>query len=1568
MDVSAFLSEASFWILDHAAEPSDQAAFHPVVCWLVDAARPMSVAQLGFERPDVYFAICESVKRLGLATSCAALDPSTTAPTNDVRLDAASRRARETHARAFEAFSKLASVSVEDFIASFSDRSIDLIHPSSAWFLNQFRRGLDAWRPKFSNRAILLVPQTNIPASRGGGGDCFRELARRHPSFEFTHGNGFGLIALGRTPPERVRALFDANAAPELRDAIRMAYSRLGRDLAEASIIKSQRRLESGEGEPTILEIGMPDGALDLQEASSGDPVLGPDSSASMARVEELVLREDNELLREENERLLERIELLDRTRLDLSRENAALRRENPLLLDRLADSQHNHAMALEQLRELRRSATLILVEKGRSFRSRYFPQTRLHGRCLELAIRFARVSFQTGPRFAAEKAARRVLRKVGVTLRPAALPGSSASGSVPVYRSIAPSNGKPRFEDLPWTYTGARPRDGARLRPTLKILLVSHAACRTGAPLCLLRLSEELSKIPNVECWTVLKNGGQLSAQFAKHAPTLDLSAMAAQGVARADAPGEIASRFREFSRNGVAICNTMAVSEFHEAFGARDVPVLSWLHELPTFIDILGGREAIERIKSASRRTIVPANVVREALIKRFDFDPSRIQTLYYGLDAKTRRLSRESMRARVREELELPEDARIVLGCGTVDLRKGVDLFAQMGRTFLLETAPVDLASKTYFLWIGHPTDKDLRKWLLHDIENEGLSDRIRFLGTRGDMSPYFLAADVFALTSREDPCPFANLEAMESSLAVVAFQGSGGASEVLGDGGVAAPYLDVKAMAEAARDLLVDDSKRLAMGESGRAAIRGHFTWPRFMAEFQEILEADYGLGPSEERPTVSVIVPNYRHAPYLRDRLRSIFEQTVLPREIIFLDDASPDDSVEVAQRLADESPVPMRVVVNERNSGGTFRQWMKGIELAKGDLIWIAESDDCAHPEFLERMLPEFHDREVVLAYCQSALIDAEGRVLNENFVGHTDDISPSRWRSRYSATCREEAEIALSRKNTIPNASAVIFRRFDEMDCAEELVGMKFAGDWLFYAMRIRGGKIAFSPEVLNYYRRHEQTVSHQSCRADTHAEETLYVKLRVLETFPVSANAICRGLAQSFWEHALLTERFRLKRPPLTVEPRGAIAKSLDRLRNVFDERAGLGGELKILFIVDSLHRGADALSNVHLINALARDHRVFLCVVSPTAASEALADELDDRVLFVEGTLGVASWSTDGPEGKFRAEVLKELIRFHGIDILHSRFGESNQLAAKINVDLNLPWFVHVDDEENGFRFDGADGLTPNEAASVITGVFHEALDPAGIIQRRPELAGKRWIRMLDGLNLDALPSPAASIRRRADEFLVFLISDDARLAVDAQSASAAIRLINRLPPSERGGRRARLVAPGEANPAFSATPLFASSSSLGGDESALIPQCDVAVAPHVGDARRASSRVAALLARKIPIIAPDKGSVHDMLSEASSGAGLTVGSEGRSTLSVDQLAAAILQYLRNPDLHAAHRELAGRLVEDRFRVEQTAAACEEAYLHARDLIVFPKTARAETKTEAGPSRKIVSRESA
>ena len=136
----------------------------------------------------------------------------------------------------------------------------------------------------------------------------------------------------------------------------------------------------------------------------------------------------------------------------------------------------------------------------------------------------------------------------------------------------------------------------------------------------------------------------------------------------------------------------------------------------------------------------------------------------------------------------------------------------------------------------------------------------------------------------------------------------------------------------------------------------------------------------------ESPLVSVIIPNYNHARYLDERIQSVLNQTYQNFEVIILDDKSKDNSVEVINKYRD-NPHVSHVIINEENSGSTFKQWHKGFELAKGELIWIAESDDKCKKEFLETLLRFFEQEpQCVLAYTRSILFrDSDGELLNQH-------------------------------------------------------------------------------------------------------------------------------------------------------------------------------------------------------------------------------------------------------------------------------------------------------------------------------------------------------------------------------------------------------------------------------------------------------------------------------------------------------------------------------------------------------------------------------------------------------
>jgi glycosyltransferase involved in cell wall biosynthesis len=221
------------------------------------------------------------------------------------------------------------------------------------------------------------------------------------------------------------------------------------------------------------------------------------------------------------------------------------------------------------------------------------------------------------------------------------------------------------------------------------------------------------------------------------------------------------------------------------------------------------------------------------------------------------------------------------------------------------------------------------------------------------------------------------------------------------------------------------------------------------------------------------PKVSIIIPNYNHAVFLEQRLQTVLQQTFQAFEVILLDDASTDRSQEFLKSYENHPKVSC-LLINEKNSGSPFRQWQKGIAQAKGEYIWIAESDDYSELHFLETLLSKINNITGI-CYAQTVDVDENGNTLS-NRVVYTEDFVPNIWRADFDMQGNKFIEKYLSVKNVVPNASAVLFKRelVDQTIFSEKLLNMKMCGDWFFWARIMGKTQVSFVSEPLNYFRNH--------------------------------------------------------------------------------------------------------------------------------------------------------------------------------------------------------------------------------------------------------------------------------------------------------------------------------------------------------------------------------------------------------------------------------------------------------------------------------------------------------------
>jgi glycosyltransferase involved in cell wall biosynthesis len=273
------------------------------------------------------------------------------------------------------------------------------------------------------------------------------------------------------------------------------------------------------------------------------------------------------------------------------------------------------------------------------------------------------------------------------------------------------------------------------------------------------------------------------------------------------------------------------------------------------------------------------------------------------------------------------------------------------------------------------------------------------------------------------------------------------------------------------------------------------------------------------------PRVSVIIPNFNHARFLRKRIESVLRQTYQNFELILLDDCSTDDSRSILSEYVGDARV--RIDFNQKTSGSTFKQWNKGVRLARGEYVWIAESDDYAGERLLERLLAILAaEPSVTFAYCRSNRILENGQ--QDGFCDfYLVDCDPLRWTADFRSNGREECEKCFVHSNPVPNASGVVFRKsiYERVGGADER--LRLCGDWKLWASMALEGTVAYLSEPLNYFRSHGANVSSISRHGGLNVAESLEVVNWILNrvSVPEPTLEIIRWNASQGWVGAVMS-----------------------------------------------------------------------------------------------------------------------------------------------------------------------------------------------------------------------------------------------------------------------------------------------------------------------------------------------------------------------------------------------------------------------------------------------------------
>ncbi len=621
------------------------------------------------------------------------------------------------------------------------------------------------------------------------------------------------------------------------------------------------------------------------------------------------------------------------------------------------------------------------------------------------------------------------------------------------------------------------------------QILLIGHDALVHGAQLLLLHIARAWRRAHGIAPRIILLGGGPLVDAYQLEGPvTLVNSEAALQKLVANLAAQGITS----------ALVNSAAAARVCQALARNGIESTLLIHEMPRLIQEKSLRGDLRIGFAQAARVVFSSSYVRDLLDQSIDVKPRASHILPQGNYQRVA-FSPEA-RAAFRAKLGLAETDYLVLGVGFADLRKGFDLFLHIARQ-VLATRP-----DIHFVWMGemHLWTRD---YLGAEITTLTATGRFRRLEFDNDVMPAYAAADLYALTSREDPLPSTVIEALAAGVPSVAFEGAGGIPDLLRNtatGRVVAAG-DLAAFA-AALSALCDHAALAADRERLAAIAAERFDFARYAQNLLNVARPDI--------VPIGCVVPNYNYGHYLPERLNSIFAQTYPLARIVMLDDASTDNSAAIAERIAAEHRRDLSLHCTPTNSGSVFAQWRRATALCDADYLWIAEADDSAQPQFLARMADALRQHpDAVMAISDACAIDQHGTVIMPDYQRYFIEAGAPELARFGRFAARDFAQRFLAERNLILNVSGVLMRK-DALAAALDRLGaaitqFKLAGDWLVYLeiLAESDGCVIFLPEALNRHRRHAAGVT-QSLDAARHIAEIAAVQEIARERLDLDAS----------------------------------------------------------------------------------------------------------------------------------------------------------------------------------------------------------------------------------------------------------------------------------------------------------------------------------------------------------------------------------------------------------------------------------------------------------------------------
>jgi len=218
---------------DRMVPPPSWLEHVPFAFWLIDVFRPRVFVELGTQSGNSYAAFAQAVQHLGLNSVGYAIDTWKGDPQAGFYDESVFTEWKEYHDRRYSSFSTLVRSTFDEAVEHFADRSIDLLNIDGYHTVDAVNHDFQTWLPRMSPRGVVLMHDINVREGDFGAWRAWAELRDAYPSFEFLHGHGLGVLAVGTDIPSEIAWL----TGPGLGEssaivAVRQFFSRSGGTIA----------------------------------------------------------------------------------------------------------------------------------------------------------------------------------------------------------------------------------------------------------------------------------------------------------------------------------------------------------------------------------------------------------------------------------------------------------------------------------------------------------------------------------------------------------------------------------------------------------------------------------------------------------------------------------------------------------------------------------------------------------------------------------------------------------------------------------------------------------------------------------------------------------------------------------------------------------------------------------------------------------------------------------------------------------------------------------------------------------------------------------------------------------------------------------------------------------------------------------------------------------------------------------------------------------------------------------------------------------------------------------------